>query len=212
MGCSTAHFDKMAADWDNEPRRIAIMRAIGEAIFREAKPTGSMDLLDYGCGTGLIGLFLLPHVQSVTGADNSPGMLDILRGKIAAGGLENMQAVHLDLEQDPVPGDRYQIIVVGMALHHIADTERVLRAFHELLVPGGTLCLADLDTEPGTFHPADMADAVHHHGFDREKLKQRLASIGFSQINDATASTFKKPVEGQGEQEFSVFVISARRP
>ena len=70
------HFDKAAADWDKEPRRIALMQAIGEAILREAAPTRDMDLLDYGCGTGLVGLFLLPHVRSVTGADNSPGILE----------------------------------------------------------------------------------------------------------------------------------------
>ena len=83
MNGSTAHFDEAARDWDNEPRRVALMRAIGEAILREAKPTSDMDVLDYGCGTGLIGLFLLPHVHSVTGADNSPGMLKVLREKIA---------------------------------------------------------------------------------------------------------------------------------
>ena len=67
------YFDQSAGTWDNEPRRIALMRAVGQAILREAQPTSDMDVLDYGCGTGLVSLFLLPHVRSVTGADNSPG-------------------------------------------------------------------------------------------------------------------------------------------
>jgi len=208
----SGHFDEVARDWDDEPRRLALMKAIGEVILREVKPTDHMDVLDYGCGTGLIGLFLLPHVRSVTGADNSSGMLAVLRDKIADNRLQNMKAIELDLEQAPVPRTRYHMIVVGMTMHHIADTEKVLRAFHEMLVTGGTLCLADLDTEPGNFHPADMADIVHHHGFDRECLKQQLADIGFVQPKDTTVFTLKKPVEGQGEQEFSVFVIRARRP
>jgi ubiquinone/menaquinone biosynthesis C-methylase UbiE len=206
------HFDEAAADWDSEPRRVALMKAIGEAILRETKPTTNMDVLDYGCGTGLIGLFLLPHVQSVTGADNSTGMLEVLRGKIASDGLGTMQAIQLDLEHDAIPSSRYHMIVVGMAMHHIADTERVLRAFHKMLMPGGTLCIADLDTEPGNFHPADMADIVHHHGFNRDHLKQQLAELGFAEMQDITAWTFDKPVEGQGEQEFSVFLICASRP
>ncbi len=89
-----------------------------------------------------------------------------------------------------------------MAMHHIADTEEVLRAFHALLVPGGKLCLADLDTEPGTFHPTEMADIVHHHGFDRERLGNQLAEIGFVQTKDVTVTTFTKPVGGQGEQKY----------
>jgi 2-polyprenyl-3-methyl-5-hydroxy-6-metoxy-1,4-benzoquinol methylase len=137
-------------------------------------------------------------------------MLKVLRSKIAAGGLDHMQAICLDLEHDPLPRSRYHMIVAGMTLHHIADTERVLRAFHALLVSGGMLCLADLDTEPGTFHPADMADVVFHHGFDRQRLKQQLAGIGFSQMTDTTAMTFHKPVEGQDDQAFSVFLITGR--
>ena len=205
------HFDKVAADWDKEPRRVALMKAIGEAILREVQPSSDMDMLDYGCGTGLIGLFLLPHVRSVTGADNSPGMLEVLRDKIASEGLENMEAIQLDLERDPLPSARYHMITVGMAMHHIADTEKVLRAFHTLLVPGGKLCLADLDTEPGTFHPPEVADSVYHHGFDREDLKGRLAGIGFREPRDASITTFRKPVAADGEEEFSIFLITARR-
>lgn len=83
----TSYFDTAAASWDSEPRRVALMRAIGEAVLQEAQPSREMDVLDYGCGTGLIGLFLLPQVGRVTGADNSEGMLSILRQKIADGGL-----------------------------------------------------------------------------------------------------------------------------
>jgi hypothetical protein len=104
------------------------------------------------------------------------------------------------------------MIVVGMAMHHMADTEKVLRAFHTILLPGGVLCLADLDTEPGIFHPADMAEIVHHHGFDRGELKQQLGDLGFVQMKDVTALTFKKPVEDKTEHEFSVFLMIARRP
>ena len=205
------HFDEAAANWDDKPARLALMKAIGEKIVVEVQPTTEMDVLDYGCGTGLVSLYLLPHVRSVTGADNSTGMLDVLRAKISESKIRNMQAVHLDLERDPVPQARYHMIVVSMAMHHVRQTERVLQAFHELLVPGGILCVADLDTEPGTFHPADVAGSVHHHGFDRGNLKQRLASLGFASPKDVTVSTFKKPVESGEEQEFSIFLVTARR-
>ena len=152
-------FDTAAATWDDNPHRVRLMRTLGEAIVREAAVTPEMDVLDYGCGTGLLGLFLLDHAASVTGADNSPGMLDVLRGKIAADGLEAMSVLLLDLERDAVPDRRFDLVVVGMALHHIADVDRVLRAFHTMLRPGGTLCIADLDPEGGAFHDAE-ADAA----------------------------------------------------
>jgi ubiquinone/menaquinone biosynthesis C-methylase UbiE len=206
-----SHFDEAAARWDDEPRRVALMKAIGEKIVTEVGPRMGMNVLDYGCGTGLVSLYLLPHVRHVTGADNSPGMLDVLRKKIAEGGIQNMEAVQLDLERDVVPEGRYQMVVVSMAMHHIGNVQKVLGAFYQLLEPGGRLCLADLDTEPGTFHPAEVAGSVHHHGFDREALKKRLAEIGFCEAKDTTVTTFLKPVEKGGEEEFSIFLVTARR-
>lgn len=207
----SSYFDQSAATWDNEPRRIALMRAVGEAILREAQPTKEMDILDYGCGTGLVSLFLLPHVRSVTGADNSSGMLEVLGKKIAETGLLNMKTIRLDLERDILPPDRYHMLVTSMTMHHIADTGKILRAFHGLLIPGGTLCIADLDTEPGVFHGPEAAGSVHHHGFDREELKRQLADAGFRQAHDVTAFTVHKPITGGALHPFPVFLLVARR-
>jgi 2-polyprenyl-3-methyl-5-hydroxy-6-metoxy-1,4-benzoquinol methylase len=208
---TTSHFDGAAAGWDKEPTRVRFMEAVGEAIVREVALTRDMTVLDYGCGTGLVGLYLLPHVRSVTGADNSPGMLEVLDRKIAEGGLRNMKAVRLDLDRDPVPGERYHMIVTSMVLHHIAHPAGTLWAFHTMLLPGGILCLADLDAEPGTFHPAAAAGGVHHHGFDRETLKRQLAGIGFAGAKAVTAVEFTRPVETGGEQPFSIFLVTAQR-
>jgi hypothetical protein len=109
-----------------------------------------------------------------------------------------------------VPDDRYHLVVAGMAMHHIADIDRVLMAFHTMLLPGGVLCIADLDTEPGTFHPSSRP--VPHNGFDRGGMKRRLAEHGFTKMKDVTAAIFTKPVEGGKEQEFSIFLITAGRP
>ena len=206
-----SYFDQAAATWDDNPSRIALMKAVGEGILREAQPTKSMDVLDYGCGTGLVGLYLLPHVRSVTGADNSAGMLDVLQEKIKNGGLDNMRTMRLDLEHDRVPTDRYHLVVSSMTLHHIADTRIILGAFHQMLHPRGLLCIADLDTEPGVFHTPDVAPSVHHQGFDRGGLKAELAEIGFNDLRDITAHTIRKPIENDGERDFPVFLFVARK-
>jgi ubiquinone/menaquinone biosynthesis C-methylase UbiE len=187
---TVSYFDDAAPAWDSEPRRVALAKAVGAAILREARPTKEMDVLDYGCGTGLVSLFLLPHVRSVTGADSSAGMLEVLREKIAEGGLQGMQVMRLDAEHESVPQQRFNMVVASMILHHAANVERVLRAFHEMLLPGGTLCIADLDTEPGLFHTPEAVASVHHLGFDRGRLKGQLDAIGLSQI----ASRYERAV------------------
>jgi 2-polyprenyl-3-methyl-5-hydroxy-6-metoxy-1,4-benzoquinol methylase len=205
------HFDEAAATWDAEPRRIELTSAVGQAILRQVQPSGGMDVLDYGCGTGLLGLFLLPHVQSVTGADNSPGMLRVLEDKIRAGGLQRMQTKKLDLGHDPTPDSRYHLIVANMVMHHVDQTDMLLTAFHQMLLPGGFLAIADLDTEPGLFHGPDVAESVYHHGFDRRTFMDRLYRAGFVDVNDITAHVIRKPVANGEMRDFPVFLIVGHR-
>ncbi len=204
-------FDEAAANWDDSFRRVRLTHRVGELVLREADPAPDADVLDYGCGTGLLGRALLPHVGGVTGADASTGMLRELRRRIAEEGLDAMRALRLDLTTDPPPADRYDLVVACMALHHIARTDRVLRAFFELLRPGGVACIADLDAEGGAFHSADDA-SVHHHGFDRDALGRRLESAGFAAVRSVTALEFTKKRPDGGEGEFSIFLMTAERP
>ncbi len=207
------HFDAAAAEWDNNPVRVRLAEAVGQAIARQVPLAPDMDVLDYGCGTGLLGLFLRPHVGSVTGADSSAGMLDVLQQKIAAGNLERMHTLRLDLEKDALPAQRFHLIATNMTLHHVENTPVVLRSFHALLHPGGRVAIADLDTEPGIFHGPDPQSAgVRHFGFDREEMNARLVQAGFIDPQAVTAHVVRRPIEGRGETDFPVFLITARRP
>lgn len=204
------HFDAEAATWDSEPRRVALMKSIGEAVVREVRPTRSMRVLDYGCGTGLVSLYLLPHVGEVVGADNSEGMLEVLRGKITSSGLSNLRAMRLNLEEDEPPAERFDMVLTSMTLHHVGAIGRVLGAFYALLAPGGVVCIADLDTEPGTFHRRpETVESVRHHGFERAGLKRQLAAAGFVSARDVTATTIVKTVASGEEESFPVFLIWA---
>ena len=205
------YFDQAAATWDDKPTRVALMKAVVEAIIRQIQPTSAMDMLDYGCGTGLVSFFLAPHVGTVTAADSSDGMLAVLRKKIDQSGLKTIRAIRLDLEHDPLPDDRYDLVVTNMVMHHVAAPKRMLRNFHALLRRGGVLCIADLDAEPGVFHDPEAATTVHHHGFDRQGFRGLMIQVGFHDVQDNTAHTIRKPVAGGIERDFPVFLMTGRR-
>lgn len=211
MDANVNYFDRTALDWDTQPRRVELARAVGEAVVRQVPLTKEMDVLDYGCGTGLVGLFLHRHVRSVTGADSSPAMLQVLHEKIRCGGLERMQTTRLDLLLDSVPESRYHLIVSNMVLHHVDRIDILLAAFLEMLLPGGFLAIADLDEEPGLFHDPEAAKSVHHHGFDRRSLIACLDHAGFGQAKDVTAHVVHKPTAGGDLRTFSVFLVVASR-
>ncbi len=75
-------FNKEAATWD-EPRRERMNRDIASAIEAEIPLRRDMNVLDFGCGTGLLTMCLQPQVASVTCIDSSRGMLDILEKRSA---------------------------------------------------------------------------------------------------------------------------------
>lgn len=199
-------FDKAAPSWDQEPRRAKLARDVAEAIRREIDLKTTMDLLDYGCGTGLVTLELQPFVRSVTGADTSNGMLEELRKKVAERHLTNV-SVHLVAPERIGIERKFHLIVSSMTLHHVADLPALFSSFHGLLHPGGMICLADLDTEGGEFH--DDNTGVLHFGFDRRDLQRVLESCGFREVHAVTAAVVPKERHGK-VREFTVFLMTAR--
>jgi ubiquinone/menaquinone biosynthesis C-methylase UbiE len=203
-------FNKDAAQWDADPGRVKLAHEVADAIIREAKPSRNMDALDFGCGTGLVTLKLQPLVRTILGADSSQGMLDILEEKIRTRGIANARTCLVDYEnRDCIEGRGFHLLVSSMTLHHVPDTAGLFKQWHELLLPGGLLCFADLDAEDGSFHRDNTG--VFHKGFDRKHLKELLLSAGFHDVHAATATTMTMDAEKNGKKEFPVFLISAKK-
>lgn len=203
---TTRDFDARAATWDDDPVKVERANAIASAIVREVPLAAGMRALEYGCGTGLLSFALRSHFADITMADVSEGMLAVANDKIdAAGGRDHLEAIKLDLLIDTVPGKRFDIIYSAMTLHHIPDTDAILRRFHEVLVRGGLLCIADLDTEDGSFHGAGFDG---HLGFDRADLAARSLTAGFAKVRFTTAFEMDKKVDGKAHT-FPVFLMVA---
>ena len=202
------NFDERAKDWDSDPQKVERARAVAEAIGRTIPLSNDLSAFEYGCGTGLLSFALQDKLGQITLADTSQGMLDVLAEKIAAAGVTNMRPVKLDLATDPLPAERYQITYSLLVLHHIHDTQNILRKFHALLEPGGILLVADLDQEDGTFHTEGVTDV--HLGFGRVELQKLVEAARFRDVTFSTAFENKKMVEGK-EKIFPIFLMSARK-
>jgi ubiquinone/menaquinone biosynthesis C-methylase UbiE len=202
-------FDEKAASWDKEPGRVKLANDIADAILDEEILTPDMDVLEFGCGTGLLTLRLQPLVHSVTGVDSSQGMLGVLRSKIETRNLTNIEIQCLDTAKGDVLEGSYHLVVCSMTLHHVKEIGPLIDQFHEITVARGFLCVADLDTEDGQFHGDN--DTVFHHGFDRAALRRALMEGGFEDIRDRTAASMIKPLPDGGKRSFGVFLMTGRR-
>src|SRR5215831_7188180 len=83
-------FDELAAGYDRDelenPIRL-LMRARSLAVLEATFPHGAA-LLDVGCGTGTEALWLAERGRQVTGIDVSSEMLDVLKTRTQAIGVD----------------------------------------------------------------------------------------------------------------------------
>ena len=198
-------FDQEAATWDEKPRRVQTALDVAAAIARRSPLSEDLDLLDFGCGTGLLTLALRPSVGRITGVDTSAGMLDVLRAKVRERRLSNVETILLEERREPVlPHGPFHLIVSSMALHHVEDLASLFREFHARLHPGGRVALADLDREDGTFH--EDARGVFHLGFERAAITALLAEAGFSDPATTAAAVVRK-----NDREYPIFLLTGTR-
>jgi 2-polyprenyl-3-methyl-5-hydroxy-6-metoxy-1,4-benzoquinol methylase len=194
------YFDDKAADWDADALRKELSSAIGTSIVTHVPLHERMEVMDFGAGTGLISAHVAPHVRRIVAVDTSEGMLAALADKAELRGRVESRCV--DITARPLD-ERFDLVMSAMAMHHVRDTEALVRTFAQHLKPGGTLAVADLDSEDGSFHPDDAA-GVFHHGFDRGDLNAVLERQGFTDVRFFTAHRLTRD-----SHPYSVFLVTA---
>ena len=203
---STERFDKAAAEWDGKSRRVVLAKKISDAIMG-LPLSKTMDGMEYGCGTGLVGLAVAPALRSLTAIDTSQGMLDVLQKKINDQGTATIQTLCCDLSADDYT-QKHDLIFCSMTLHHIKNEKGLLQHFTELLNPGGYLAIADLVTEDGSFHEA-AAEGIWHHGFDPANLTTLLEDLDMETVKSEIIHTIIK--EENNNKEYPVFLLTGRK-
>jgi 2-polyprenyl-3-methyl-5-hydroxy-6-metoxy-1,4-benzoquinol methylase len=200
-------FDSAAYTWDENPARVKLAQDVARAIRDTVELTPDMDVLDFGCGTGLLTLALQPYVRNITGVDSSPGMLEVIQKKISASGLTNVRTALFDPDNAGSLTGMYDLVVSSMTFHHIPEIPDLLTLLNSHIRPGGHLAVADLDRDGGRFH--DSNEGVHHFGFDRAILKKTMETAGFSKIRNRTAAIIHKSSPVCQDRSFTVFLMTA---
>jgi 2-polyprenyl-3-methyl-5-hydroxy-6-metoxy-1,4-benzoquinol methylase len=209
MSAEKRDFDKDAAGWDENPVRTKLAHDIADALTRQIALDSRMDILDFGCGTGLLSLALAPRVRTLTGVDSSQGMLEAFAAKAARQNLANVKTQFLDLDGGDTLTGRFDLIASSMTLHHIRDINQLLHQLYNVIAPSGHLCIADLDLDGGQFH--ENSTGVFHPGFERAALRQAFADAGFDNIRDTTAAEIIKPAPHGEPRRFAVFLMTGMK-
>ncbi|WP_342045830.1 class I SAM-dependent DNA methyltransferase [Bacillus sp. OTU530] len=171
-------FEQMAKRYDTE-ERIELAKVIVKEVRPELRNSKSKSLIDYGSGTGLIGLELSDLVHSILLVDSSEQMLEVAKAKISHKGITNSKVLYSDFTQE-TPELKADIVLMSLVLLHIPDTKKILQELFNILNNGGKLIIIDFDKNDKINHPKV------HNGFSHEELKKRLSEVGFKSIEIKT--------------------------
>ncbi len=205
------YFDKAAVIWDKDPGRMQMAKTIADAMINVLHPDGTERVMDYGTGTGNIALRIAPHVKEIIAVDSAIGMLEVLKEKLRSDGITTIESREWSVGQDTAALPAFNLIVSLMTLHHVKDTSVAARTFFELLLPGGRIAIADLDSDNGEFH--DAPGIAEHEGFDRKNLQRIFEEAGFDAVRFSEGATIHKTSSRTGKPRvFTIFLMTAHRP
>jgi len=131
-------YDKIADVYDTRQLKEARYRLPMDVADRilQLRPDRKFNLLDLGCGTGLLGLMLQRVEGALVGVDLSLKMIEK-----AAAHTVYAKFHHVDLLEalEATPASLYEVITALDALNYIGDLQTAIINAARILVPGGHL-------------------------------------------------------------------------
>lgn len=163
-------FDGRAATFDRQlvsQMQYRVPRDVAHMV-NQWYPDKVVDILDLGCGTGLLGLYLGPVKGVIVGVDLSQAMITqaIRHGVYARFHQVNV----LDALQN-TPKNEYHLITALDVLNSIGELDSVIPDAHRILMPGGRFVFS---CETGTDQDADFAIQPNYHYSHQRSYVQRL--------------------------------------
>ena len=200
------YFNQKAGNWDS-PMKSEMAKKFVAEMLKNINLDNEKKVLDYGCGTGLVGMEVAHLVKSLVFLDSSPAMVNVLEDKLGKAfekqklSSKNIKVITGDINKYTTKD--IDVVFSLMALHHVEDVQRVLEHIStNILKSSGLLVIGDLREENGSFHGDEK---VPHNGFDIENLARQ---IEFSEMEVITTNTYNT-IQKNGN-EYEQFIIIAK--
>lgn len=196
-------FDNFAEDFDKQLLEDLEYRApkVIHAMFRDAigDDPGNLEILDAGCGTGLVALDFRQYASSLIGVDLSPEMLKLAEARNL---YDELREEELAGCMRSLPG-RFDVIIAADVFCYIGDLSESLAAARIALKSGGILIFSVEAQSKRGYSLTGSGRYAHKPAYVRKSAK----AAGFSEIlsrSETLRMEYGEPVKG--------FITALRNP
>lgn len=196
------YFEHKADSYDQVKDRVTNVENIANSILNNVKLDETMEIMDFGSGTGLLLERIASFVEKITAIDISKSMNKQLNRKREDLECE-LEILEMDLSKSKLDR-KFDGIISSMTMHHVDDISAMFDKFYSMLNDGGVIAIADLDIEDGAFHTEDTG--VFHFGFDRKNISNSAMESGFRDVKVISASVMQKP-----HGNYPVFLLTGNK-
>ncbi|NEQ67327.1 MAG: class I SAM-dependent methyltransferase [Symploca sp. SIO2D2] len=147
MNSSAKFWNKIAEGYSRQPIADEAAYQKKLQVTREYFQP-SMEVLEFGCGTGSTAIAHAPYVQHIQAIDFSSNMIEIAQGKADTQNIQNVTFEQASIDELSVPDRTYDAVLGLNVLHLLENKEEVIAKVYNMLQPGGlfitsTVCLGD---------------------------------------------------------------------
>jgi len=166
------HFSRIKEEFKKQAETLSVASVftdsgVLEQIHAAIKPTTKMNLLDLGCGPGIVTAAMAPDVREVVAYDLTPEMLNQAMKRCREAGLKNVRFELGSAEHLPFEEGTFDCVVTRLTIHHFLDPRRVMEEAVRVTRQGGEVVVADMvsseNDEEATLHNAleTLRDPTH---------------------------------------------------
>jgi ubiquinone/menaquinone biosynthesis C-methylase UbiE len=193
--------------------QATLLLLIEQQIWQAAGLQRGMQVLDVGCGTGIISAEIAKQVSPgrVQGIDRSIALLEKASQSSREQRISNLSFVAGDVYDLPLLNETIDFVYGRLLFQHLTAPLRALSEIDRVLKPAGKICLVDvvdswftLSPEPAHFalFRQRMSDLQGAQGGDRQvggKLGGYLAAAGFTNIETRVEVVSSDRIGGMGK-------------
>ncbi|WP_235069556.1 class I SAM-dependent methyltransferase [Turicibacter sp. TJ11] len=188
-----------------EDEDIRVKRAHAVSIEIESyMGHGPLEVMEFGCKTGLISLNLKNKISEGLLVDSSAENIKELEQKLRDRHLSHLQTYTGDILESDI--DRqFDVIYSSMVMHHIKDFKAVIKKLVSYLKNNGKLIIVDLLPDSGEFHRHHL-EFDGHHGFTINEMVAALKEAGLKEVTGRKFYSSYKPIENKNHP-YSLFSV-----